>query len=231
MKVYGGIYYNENGLSTSIRGMHMQTEIMGTINNNINGFNKVGYQREESVISSFAEHIGVHGLSTIKDEGVGRISRTNNPLDFALGKVGYFQVLTPNGVKLSRDGRFKIDKQGQLLTLEDAKVLNSSGEPITLNIIPEQVEDIKVSKDGLIQVFDRNEQKLRKSGQLSVVSSTGDILEDIDVKQGFVESSNVSMHTEFFNVIPTRRNFEANRQLYIIQNDELSKTIQQLASN
>ena len=65
-------------------------------------------------------------------------------------------------------------------------------------------------------------------GQLSVVASNGSITTDIDVRQGFTEDSNVTLQSEFFNIIPVRRNFEANRQLYIIQNDELSKTIQEL---
>ena len=67
MKFFGGIYFDQRGLSTSIRGMHMQTSQINNIAQNITGFDKPGYQRIENVVSSFSEYIGVHGLSTVVD--------------------------------------------------------------------------------------------------------------------------------------------------------------------
>ena len=231
MKIYGGVYYSENGISTSIRGMHMQTELLGCISSNVSGFNKVGYQKELPVISSFSEYVGVHGLSKVKDDNVGRLYQSGNPLDLALGKKGYFQCVTPNGVKLIRDGRFKLDKNGNLLTLENFKVLGNDGQAIKFKHMPEKLEDIKISVDGKISVMNIKENKMQDMGTLSVVSSDGNVMSDVDVRQGFSETSNVSLHEEFFNMVPVRRNFDANRQLYIIQNDELTKAIQSLGSS
>ena len=228
MRLFGGIYFNENGLSNSVRAMHLQTAMLDNINCNITNFGKVGYQRKAPVLSSFAELIGVHALSEVADESVGRLRQSRKPLDIALATEGYFQYMTPNGIKLTRDGRFKIDKNGYLLTLDNFKVLSATGQPIKFDKVPEKLEDIKVDKDGTLTAFDSKEKKFNNVGQLSVVSSDGSITKDINVKQGFTEDSNVTMHTEFFNLVPVRRYFEANRQLYIIQNDELSKTIQEL---
>ncbi|OGH97429.1 MAG: hypothetical protein A2104_04390 [Candidatus Melainabacteria bacterium GWF2_32_7] len=228
MRLFGGIYFNENGLSNSVRAMHLQTAMLDNINCNITNFGKVGYQRKAPVLSSFAELIGVHALSEVADESVGRLRQSRKPLDIALATEGYFQYMTPNGIKLTRDGRFKIDKNGYLLTLDNFKVLSATGQPIKFDKVPEKLEDIKVDKDGTLTAFDSKEKKFNNVGQLSVVSSDGSITKDINVKQGFTEDSNVTIHTEFFNLVPVRRNFEANRQLYIIQNDELSKTIQEL---
>ena len=44
MKLNGGINFCESGLTTSIRAMHLQTEVFGIINENYNSFDKVGYQ-------------------------------------------------------------------------------------------------------------------------------------------------------------------------------------------
>jgi len=228
MKLYGGIDLNEGGMVSSIRDMYLQTDLMNVINDNIQGFNKVGYQKKVPVVSSFAEFIGPHALSKNVDEQVGRIKITKNPLDLALATEGYFQVLTPNGIHLTRDGRFKLDKDGNLLTLQNYKVLSKEGKNIKLSDVPKELEDIKIEKDGKIKYLDKTNLKLREAGTISIVTSTSEIIENPDVKQGYVEESNVAMHEELFNMVPVRRNFEANRQLFLIQSDSLSRTIQEL---
>ena len=123
LRLNGGIQYMTSGITASIRAMHLDSELIGITNENIGGFDKVGYQRKEAVVSSFAEYLGVHALSTTRDDKVGRIAVSENPLDIALANKGYFQTENENGVKLTRDGRFKIAKDGTLVTLENAKVL------------------------------------------------------------------------------------------------------------
>ena len=228
MKLYGGIDLNDGGMIASIKDMYLQTDLMNIINDNIQGFNKVGYQKKVPVVSSFAEFLGSHALSQNVDEQVGRIKITKNPLDLALATTGYFQVLTPNGIQLTRDGRFTMDKNGNLLTIQNYKVLSKEGKPIKLNKVPKELEDIKIEKDGVIKYLDKSDLKLYEAGTISIVTSEGKMLENPDVKQGYVEESNVAMHEELFNMVPVRRNFEANRQLFIIQNDSLSKVIQEL---
>ena len=228
MKLFGGIYFDERGLSTSIRGMHMQTELMSTINSNIMGFDKIGYQREEAVVSSFSEYVGVHGLSKVKSDEIGRLYSSEKPLDFALAKKGYFQYETPNGIQMTRDGRFMLDKNGNLLTQEGFKVLARDGSTIKFKNAAIDIEKIKVNTKGEIFAYNDTNGQLEKVSQFSVATKDGNISDDVDVRQGFVESGNVQMASEVFKLVPVRRNFEANRQMFIIQNDELSKTIQEL---
>jgi len=228
MKLYGGIDLGDGGMVTSIRDMYLQSDIMAIINDNIQGFNKVGYQRKVPVVSSFAEFLGPSALSQNSDEEVGRIKITKNPLDLALANQGYFQIQTPNGVQLTRDGRFKLDKNGNLLTIQNYKVMSKDGVPIKLNKVPKELEDIKIEKDGTINCLDRSDLKLHNMGKISTVTSEGMMLEEPDIKQGYVEESNVALHEEFFNMVPVRRNFEANRQLFLIQSDSLAKVLQEL---
>ena len=91
------------------------------------------------VVSSFTEYIGIHGLSNTIDDAPGRIMVSKNPLDITMANKGYFQIQTPEGVKLTRDGRFKLDQFGHLLDLEDNYVLSDAGMPsmCTLNLHPE----------------------------------------------------------------------------------------------
>lgn len=230
MRINGGIFYNENGLTTSIRAMHLDSELIGISNENIGGFDKVGYQRKEAVVSSFAEFLGVHALSTTKDDKVGRIAVSDNPLDIALANKGYFQTESKNGIKLTRDGRFKIGKDGSLLTLEDAHVLSSAGTPIQLPFVPQDLKQIKIDKSGKITLFNPDTNKLMNVGQIGVVDTNGILVMDPNVKQGYNEFSNVSLQQEFITMMPIMKNFDANRQMFMLQNANLGKAISQLSS-
>jgi flagellar basal body rod protein FlgG len=230
MKINGGIRYCEKGLTASLRAMHVQSELIGIYNENVTGFDKIGYQRQEPVVSSFTEFIGVHGLSKTTDDKVGRIQLSENPLDLALADKGYFQVQTKDGIKLTRDGRFKLDKAGNLLTLEDDNVLSNAGVPIQLPVVPEQLKDVKIDEKGKVSVFNKDTHKLETAGYIGVVDTNGVVVMNPQVKQGYNEYSNVALQDEFMSMMPVIRNFEANRQIFMIQNQNLQKVISQLGT-
>ncbi len=229
MKLQGYISASQRGLHQSIGAMHMQFELMGISQENVNGFDKVGYQRKDGVISSFAEFIGIHGVSKAVDDSVGRIARTDQPLDFALSNKGYFQLLNNSGsVELSRDGRFKLSPTGELLGLENQKVLSAGGVPVILPFMPEKYDDISVDSNGKLSVYNPATRKMDYVATLGVVSSEGNTVLEPGVKQGCLEFSNVSMAQEFLEMVPKRRAFDANRQLFMLQNNALSQAISQL---
>lgn len=230
MMIRGGINYVDNGMTASLMAMHLQSEIIAINNENITGFDKVGYQRQDPVVSSFTEFIGVHGLSKSTDDQVGRIMMSDNPLDCAIATKGYFQTMDKDGIKVTRDGRFKLDNQGNLLTLQDAQVLSNAGMPIQLPFVPEKLEDIKINEKGEIRVFNAKALKEEYAGTIGVVDAEGRLVTRPDIKQKFNEWSNVSLQNEFLTMMPTIRNFEANRQLFLIQNQNLQKVINQLGS-
>ena len=230
MKINGGIEYFQNGMRIPLRAMQVQSEIMGIHNENITGFDKVGYQRQEVVVSSFTEFLGVQGISKSTDDKSGRIMMTQNPLDLAIANKGYFQVETDAGVKLTRDGRFKLDKDGNLLTLEDYRVLSDAGMPIKLHIVPDDLQKIKIDDSGMVSVFNDKTRKLEAVARVGVVDARGTMVEDPNVKQGYNEYSNVALQNEFIEMMPVIRNFEANRQVFLIQNQNLQKVINQLGS-
>ena len=230
MKINGGVRYCELGVRSSIRAMHVATELLGITNENVTGFDKVGYQRKEAVLSSFAEYLGVNGISKNVDEKVGRIMVSEKPLDIALANKGYFQIKTPYGVQLTRDGRFKLDKDGNLLTLDDNKVLSDSGVPIKLHRVPEDLKEVVINRKGTVSIFNKQTRKLEAVANLGVVDYNGMAVLNPDVKQGYNEYSNVSLQNEFLAVMPTVRNFEANRQMFIMNNTNMQKAISQLGS-
>lgn len=231
MKLNSGIRYIDNGMVASLKAMQVQSALINIANDNVTGFDKVGYQRKESVVSSFTEYLGTNGISTTVDDKVGRLTSTGNPLDFALGTKGYFQIQSANGVKLTRDGRFKLDKDGNLLTLDGAKVLAANGAPIKLSRVPDDLKKIVVSTKGDLKVFNPKTNELEHVANIGVVDSAGSLIMTPDVRQGYNENSNVSLEREFLGMMPIIRNFDANRQIFQIESSNLSKTISQLGQS
>lgn len=230
MKLTSGVRYIDNGLIASLKAMQVQSALINLTNDNVTGFDKVGYQRKEPVVSSFTEYLGVNALSTTVDDKVGRITVSPNPLDLALAKKGYFQTQSAEGVKLTRDGRFKLDKDGNLLTLDNSKVLSDNGSPIKLHIIPENLNGVVVNSRGALSVFNKAKNKLEYVANIGVVDSNGLLSMQPEVKQGYNEFSNVSLEREFLGMMPIIRNFDANRQMFMIESANLTKAISQLGS-
>ncbi len=231
MKLIGGIYYDNNGLTTSVRAMHLQSVILSMRNDNVAGFDKVGYQRKEPVVSSFCEYLGANALSQTIDDKVGRIGVSGNPLDVAIANKGYYQVNTKNGIKLTRDGRFKLDKDGYLVSLENWNVLSDAGVPIKLPYIPQDLKQVKIDIDGKVCVFDEKQRKLVTCGRIGVVDANGIAVTEPNLKQGYNEYSNVALQEEFIKMMPIMKNFDANRQMFMLQNSVLGKAISQLSSS
>ena len=230
MKLNAGIFFDANPLTTSIRAMHLQSEILGIRNENVGGFDKVGFQRREPVVSSFTEYLGVNALSTTLDDKIGRIGISENPLDIAIANKGYFQVETGNGIKLTRDGRFKIGSDGSLLNLSDANVLSDAGVPIKLPFIPQDLKHIKVDRNGKLSVFNELTGEYKYVARIGVIDANGLVVMDPNVKRGANEYSNVALQEEFIKMMPIMKNFDANRQMYMLQNQVLGKAISQLGS-
>lgn len=229
MKLAAGIRLDANGLAQSINAMQMQMDIMGIFGENVIGFDKIGYQRKEAVISSFAEYIGTNALSHSTDTQVGRLAMTQKPLDVALSDKGYFQVLNPDGsIEVTRDGRFKLSKNGELLTQANQSVLSSGGLPIVLPYVPEDISKISIGLDGKIAVFSDEARGLVNAGTIGVFSEDGSIVSSNCVRQGYVESSNVQLEREYLEMTNHNKSFEANARMFRLQNSKLSTAISTL---
>ena len=82
----------------------------------------------------------------------------------------------------------------------------------------------------MLSVFNPQTNKLEGVAYLGVVDANGALVMEPKVKQGYNEFSNVALQEEFINMMPVIKNFDANRQLFMIQNQNLQKVISQLGS-
>jgi flagellar basal-body rod protein FlgF len=124
-------------------------------------------------------HVSVDGSYTIHEQG--QLVPTGNPLDVALNGKGFFEVLTPNGVRYSRRGIFSMGQDGSLVTDQGNKLLNkldrsfleTNRDPASEEAIPQPSErGLKIDPSkGKVAINMQGEifQAGKKVGDISIV--------------------------------------------------------------
>ena len=97
-------------------------------------------------------NVGRADLMSIYSQGP--LQETGNSTDAAIEGNGFFMVQTPQGNRLTRDGRFLLSNKGNLVMAGDAnaKLLDESGTPIQLD----SRQRIDLSKEGELSQSGRN---------------------------------------------------------------------------
>ncbi len=159
---------------------------------------------------------------TYNDLSEGSLVKTGNPLDMAVQGDGYFGYQRRDGrIALGRDGSFSLSPEGDLLTSSGHAVLDAGGGPIN---IPPDAGQIFVGSDGTIStdqgtivgrvgVFEEPDIALwqRLDAAMFVPREEKTLLTPAlspQVRQGFVEQSNVVPVVEMSNLISTQRAYE-----------------------
>lgn len=183
------------GLVTSLSGALAQARQVDKISNNLANADTPGYKGDELAFEEMLtsqirqdSRAGIperaatdrelfsrqgdevrptlHGEEFVRWQA-GGIRQTGNPLDFAIEGNGFFEVLSPVGVKLTRAGHFAIDAQGRLVNPEGFPVLAAgAGAPETRTL---RVGTSHLNADIEGNLYDLREQQVMV-GRLSVVS-------------------------------------------------------------
>jgi flagellar basal-body rod protein FlgG len=189
---------------------------------------------------------GVRAVGTTKSFNSGTFEQTGNPFDTAIEGDGFFKVTLPSGdVRYTRDGSFKIDSQGRLVTSDGYLV--EGGVTIT----PEtQADQIQIGVDGTVSANDPstgtstilgtiplvrfvNPAGLSSSGGnlYSATPASGTEIAGVAGQQGFgsirhrfVERSNVEVVTELISLISAQRAYEINSRAVRAGDEMLSVT-------
>jgi len=186
--------------------------------------------------------LGVKTASVSSIFSEGSFQQTNNPLDMTIQGRGFFQIQLPNGdTGYTRDGKFSVDANGQLVT--------QNGDQVQPGItIPTDAQAVEVAADGTvsavqaggilavlgqIQIADFvNPSGLTHMGsnlfQVSDASGQAVIGNPSEnglgsIGQGMLEMSNVNMVEEMVNLIAAQRAYEMNSKA-IQAADEMLQT-------
>jgi flagellar basal-body rod protein FlgG len=176
--------------------------------------------------------VGVKTASVHKEFTMGNAKLTGNQNDMMIEGDGFFSVLKENGETVyTRDGSFKVDAQGRLLT--------TSGYVVQPAItIPQGSTGFSVSPTGIVTAQD-DKGKQTQIGQIELVTFMnpaglkaigGNIYQASDssgapvqgtpggpgigtILQHNLESSNVNLVSEMVNLIQAQRAYEMNSKV------------------
>lgn len=179
--------------------------------------------------------VKVDGSYTLHEQG--QLSPTGNAFDNALNGPGFFEVLTPNGVRFTRKGNLSINNEGKLVTDQGFLLLSKSPPPtadaegkIIITTPPESRaitvgnNKFAISLEGevfsgpnkaadLSLVEFNDVHALKKEGSSLFINPDQKNIKIGELKtavhQGFVEQSNVNAVSEMSALINANRNFES----------------------
>jgi len=240
-------YYVSAG---SLKARAFQLEV---VSNNLANAATVGYKPDQPFFAVFNKAAGSGRrlpLSGYLNDGVvfaetgviteqGNLRATGRPLDVAIEGNAFLAISTPNGVRVTRDGRLQMGKDGQLQAMDGNAVLGKNGQPITID--PKNGV-VSISTDGSVQ---QNGQSL---GQLDLkafekpgaLKRTGALRFDPTgateapvkgtVTQGHLEQSAVDTASAMVEMIRLNRLYEMSLKVAsTLTNDLDSRSINDVA--
>lgn len=185
------------------------------------GFRATGVKFEDVVSGSGSKSVSFASSGNTYLSGAhGAMTETGNPFDFAIQGDAWFAIDTPVGTVMTRDGRFSMNENGELMSIEGHPVLDAGGAPIQLdprNGPPKAGADGSLRQgDQLVGAiglynFDPGQNFVRYGNSGIVPARTPDPVtdrSDLGVAQGFLEESNVNPVLEMTRLIMVQRAFE-----------------------
>jgi flagellar basal-body rod protein FlgG len=196
--------------------------------------------------------LGTRVQSTQKDYRQGTLQQTDGPLDVAIEGEGFFQVLDPTTQQIlyTRAGNLDRNADGNLV-IGSAQTGRLLEPPIN---IPQDAHTIQISPTGQVGYFVQGDTAEQIAGQIQLAkfinpdglvklgenlysasdASSTAIQGDPggtegfgEIRQGFLEASNVEPVRELIDLITTQRGFELNSQA-VQAGDQLLQLISNL---
>ena len=191
--------------------------------------------------------LGTRAVATARDFTQGNLQQTGNNLDMAINGKGFFQITMPDGTTAyTRDGSFKLDNQGQIVT--------NNGYVVQPGLtVPANAQSVTVAADGTVSVTLPGQATPQTLGQFQTASfinpqgldplgqnlyaetaSSGTPATGAPqsnglgaLQQGFVETSNVNVVEELVQMIQTQRAYELNSKA-VSTSDQMLQRLSQL---
>jgi flagellar basal-body rod protein FlgG len=242
----------DSALWAAKTGLEAQQTRMAVTANNLANVNTTGFKRgrvafedllyqnvrqvgadaaqDTQLPSGLTVGTGVRVVATEKTYTQGNLQVTSNALDVAINGRGFFQVALPDGTNAyTRDGSFKINAQGELVTSGGYRV-----QPAVS--IPDGAQSVSIGTDGAVSVQLAGQAAPSQVGSLQIVDfinpaglqARGEnlLLESAasgppqtgtpglnglgSLQQGALEASNVNVVEELVAMIETQRAYEMN---------------------
>ena len=222
-----------SGIHNIVDGAMIQKLRFDNIANNLANINTNAFKKD---IISFNQTLSMKHVSKT-DFSPGPVIYTGNELDVALATQGLFKIQTPQGIRYTRNGSFTLNAQRFLVTPKGDKVLGQNGA-ISINGIKVSIENdgqVLVDNqpvDRILVVDFKRPQLLRKEGFSYYMYQGGEeeisTAENVDVRQSYLEKSNVNPTEEMVKMIETFRAFESAQKAIQCMDEMTGKMVNSL---
>jgi flagellar basal-body rod protein FlgF len=167
----------------------------------------------------------------------GSLVATNRDLDIALTGSGYLTVQTPRGLRYTRDGSMMIGKDEVLRTRDGFAVLGEDG-PIQLGPGKVRIDEqggvyLDGNLMGRLKLATFSDPRSLQREGASLMAPAGDKVQaspaQPQVRQGYLEQSNVNAVASVVGMIGILRHFEAiQKSVDLLMNNINAKAIDRL---
>lgn len=225
-------------LSLALHGMQADMARLDRVAMNLANAQTAGFKRELALAAPFAQRIDAAASAPVVQLDVrpGALRATGRSLDLALAGPGWFEVMTEHGPAYTRQGEFRLDARGRLVTAQGHPVLGTAGEI--------QLMQTAAVIDARGRVFDGSVQAGDPIAQLKLVLLdpgapmqrlgnglvTGAVAGPAaaEVRQGHLEGSNVNPMHEMVQLLQTLRHFESMQKVAVGYDEMLATAIRRL---
>lgn len=239
-----------SGMYSALSGNIAAMRRMEIIGNNLANANTPGFKKDrmlfESMLAGNANPPVVPQGSTADpilqkenvfvDYGRGPVAQTGNTFDLVIDGDGFFLVNTPDGPAYTRQGNFRLAADGTLVTVDGFTVMGQGG---AIRVQGSRVEinaNGEVSVDGnpagVISVVDfpKPYSLAKSAGALFTPANPQAAPQPAkaEIRQGYLEGSNVETISEMVQMIETNRYFEACSKVIKGYDDIASKAVNDL---
>ena len=171
------------------------------------------------------------------------LKATGQSLDVALATPGFFEISTAGGLAYTRQGNWQLDGRGRLVTAEGNPVMGLGGEIVLTRPNPTidatgqvfeskpgggaeltPVAQLKVVQFDNTTDFQRMGNGLMRSDQVP----TQLVDADVQLRQGFLENSNVNSMQEMAQLIQAMRHFESMQRVALGYDEMIGGAVRKL---
>ena len=225
---------------------------LSVVANNIANMNTTGFKGEKMM---FVEHlvrsrggdriIGpklsyVRDIATVRDTSEGPLVTTGNPFDLAIRGDGYFVIETDKGERYTRNGRFSLNDEGELVTSQGNPVLSDNGNPF---VFGPGDRDVTISRDGTVSTkngqlgkirivsFENQQQSQVAAGGLLSTQARAEDVEQPNMIQGALEGSNVRPIIEMAEMIRIQRSYDSVKNFIEREDDRIKRMVKDLGES
>jgi len=199
---------------------------------------------EGAAMGAIPGALAVAGSLMIQTDGhAGTLKTTGQSLDVALTTPGFFEISTDAGPAYTRLGSWQLDARGRLVTAQGQPVMGVGGEIVLSrpNPVIDATGQVFEGKSGggteatpvgqlKVVRFDEAAKLEHLGGSLLRTDAAPVQVADVDVqlRQGFVENSNVNSMQEMTQLIQAMRHFESMQRVALGYDEMIGAAVRKL---